>query len=226
MIRGAIFDLDGTIVDNMALHMEAFAIFSERHGLPPLTKEDRRRLDGRRNKDIFPDLFNRSLSEAELLAHAGEKESLYRSLSAGRLVPLAGFDRLVAALDRRSIPIAIATSAPLDNVLHTLREIGLDRDALPIVRSDEVARGKPWPDVFLAAAARVGRAPEECVAFEDAPIGVAAAVAAGMETVAVTTSFSAADFAGHASVPRHVIATFDDYLEGPGRWLRVSPTAP
>ena len=52
-MRGAIFDLDGTIVDNMPVHVEAFAIFVGRHGLPPLTLNDRKRLDGRRNRDIF-----------------------------------------------------------------------------------------------------------------------------------------------------------------------------
>ena len=52
--RGVVFDLDGTLVDNMPIHAEAFSIFSTRHGLPPLTLEDRARLDGKRNRDIFP----------------------------------------------------------------------------------------------------------------------------------------------------------------------------
>ena len=225
-MHGAIFDLDGTIVDNMALHMEAFAIFSARHGLPPLTMDDRRRLDGRRNRDIFPDLFHRPLDETELREYADEKEALYRSLSAGRLRPLQGFDRLAAFLGRRSIPLAIATSAPRENVEHTLRELGLDDRALTIVRSDEVGRGKPWPDVFLEAAARIGASPRDCVAFEDAPIGIAAAAAAGMQTVAVTTSFASAEFAMQTAAPDHIVAHFDDYLEGPGRWLLEPPAAP
>lgn len=217
--RAAIFDLDGTVVDNMPLHVEAFAIFSSRHDLPPLSLADRRRLDGKRNREIFPDLFGRPLSRDELRAYETEKESLYRSLSAGRLVPLRGFHRLLDMLRRLSIPVAIATSAPSENVRHTLDEIQLDPASLVIVRGDEVARGKPWPDVFLEAAARAGVAPADCVAFEDAPIGIAAASAAGMRTVAVTTSFSAADLAGHDPAPHHVVSDFEEYL-GAGLALR------
>jgi HAD superfamily hydrolase (TIGR01509 family) len=215
----AIFDLDGTIVDNMPLHVEAFAIFSSRHGLPPLTMDDRRRLDGKRNREIFPDLFGRPLTSSELRAYEREKESLYRQLSAGRLVPLPGFERLVEALRRRGLPMAIATSAPAENVEHTLREIRLDTASLTVVRGDQVPRGKPWPDVFLEAASRIGVPPARCAAFEDAPIGVSAAKAAGMIAVAVTTSFSREDFATQASVPDIVVADFEEYLRGPGRPL-------
>lgn len=85
--RAVIFDIDGTIVDNMHLHAEAFAVFAERHGLPPLTKDDRARLDGRRNSEIFPILFKRDVPREEWLAYEREKEGLYRELSKGRTRP-------------------------------------------------------------------------------------------------------------------------------------------
>lgn len=215
-MRGAIFDLDGTIVDNMPLHVEAFAVFVQRHGLAPLTLADRRRLDGKRNRDIFPDLFKRPLSDEELSAYTDEKEQLYRTFSAGRLSPIAGFDRLLATLERLDVGVAVATSAPPENVVHTLRELGLTDRLGVIVRSDQVPRGKPWPDVFLAAARRLGLPPGECLAFEDAPAGVAAAAAAGMRTVALTTSFEAVDFAATAGPPNLLVRDFDEFLEGPG----------
>jgi beta-phosphoglucomutase len=213
-MRGAIFDLDGTIVDNMPIHAEAFAIFVERHGLPPLTLDDRKRLDGRRNRDIFPDLFGRPLGEAELQAFADEKEALYRARSAGRLAPARGFLRLLDYLDSKGIPAAIATSAPSANVAHTLAELGLASRLTSIVRSDQVARGKPFPDVFLAAARRLGVAPEDCVAFEDAPAGIVAARAAGMETVAVATSFDPEVFRSPEVGAGLVVRDFEDYLAG------------
>jgi HAD superfamily hydrolase (TIGR01509 family) len=218
-VRGAIFDLDGTIVDNMAVHAEAFAIFVARHHLPPMTVEDRKRLDGKRNRDIFPDLFGRALSEPELAAFATEKETLYRELSKGRLVPLRGLGRLLARLDDRHVPLAIATSAPPDNVVHTLAELSLAGHFRTIARSDEVPRGKPWPDVFLAAASRIGAPPEDCVAFEDAPAGIAAAAAAGMTTVALTTSFARAVFAGQDPPADWIVSDFEEFLEGPSRGL-------
>ena len=101
--RGAVFDLDGTLVDNMPIHAEAFSIFASRHGLPPLTLEDRARLDGKRNRDIFPILFNRPLEDPVLRAYADEKEAIYRELSQGRLVPMRGLDRLLVGQLRGQI---------------------------------------------------------------------------------------------------------------------------
>jgi HAD superfamily hydrolase (TIGR01509 family) len=220
--RGVVFDLDGTIVDNMALHAEAFATFVVRHGLPPLTHEDRLRLDGKRNRDLFPLLFGRPLADAEWRAHADEKESLYRELSAGRLAPLPGLTRLLEGLDARGIPAAVATSAPAENVAHTLGELGLEARLPVVVRADQVSRGKPFPDVFLAAAAALGVPPAACLAFEDAPAGVAAAKAAGMVCVALTTGFSAVTLLGPEHGADAALADFDASLAGPGRWV-VSP---
>src|ERR687897_176613 len=93
-----IFDIDGTIVDNMHLHAEAFSLFAGRHGLPPLTPEDRARLDGRRNSEIFPILFKREVPREEWQAYEHEKESLYRDLSRGRLTPLKGLRALIERL--------------------------------------------------------------------------------------------------------------------------------
>lgn len=217
--RGFVFDLDGTLADNMALHAEAFLAFVARHGLPPLDASARGRFDGRRNRDIFPDLFGRPLSEEELQRYSGEKEAHYRELSRGKLVPLRGLLRLLERLEARRIPIGVATSAPLENVPHTLRELGLQERLSHVVRSDEVARGKPFPDVFQEAARRIGVPAEDCVAFEDAPAGVIAAKAAGSSVVAVTTSFSAAAFRAHGAEFDHAVADFEDYLAGPGRWL-------
>ncbi len=222
--RGAVFDLDGTIVDNMPIHAQAFAAFVGAHGLPPFDEGMRARLDGKRNRDIFPILFGRKLAPEEIEAFSHEKESLYRQLSRGRLAPLRGLERLLSALEARGIPAAIATSAPAENVPHTLAEIGLRDRFTRVARSDEVPRGKPHPDVFLAACHLLGRAPSRCVAFEDAPLGIVAARAAGMACVAVTTTFGLDAFGSHGAVPDAAVADFDEFLAGPGRWL-VDETA-
>lgn len=211
--RAAIFDIDGTLVDNMALHAEAFGVFAGRHGLPPLTPEDRARLDGRRNSEIFPILFGRDVPRDEWMAYEAEKEGLYRELSRGRLAPLKGLLRLLAHYRAAVIPMALATSAPELNVVHTLQEIGLADEFAIIVRGDQVGRGKPAPDVFIAAAQRLAVEPADCVVFEDAPMGVVAAQAAGMPVVALTTSFSAAHFAGLQPPPSAVYADFDGFLD-------------
>lgn len=210
--RAVIFDIDGTIVDNMHLHAEAFGVFAERHGLPPLTQADRARLDGRRNSEIFPILFNRDVSREEWQAYEQEKESLYREISKGRLTPMKGLASLIAQLRTELIPMALATSAPKPNVTHTLAELNLTGAFPVIVRGDEVARGKPAPDVFLEAARRLGMPAADCLVFEDAPMGIEAAHAAGMRVVALTTSFQPAHFAQLAPPPTYVCADFDAYL--------------
>lgn len=199
----------------MHLHAEAFALFADRHGLPPLTQEDRARLDGRRNSEIFPILFNREVPRDEWLAYEHEKEGLYRELSRGRLTPMNGLHDLIERLRLEHIAIALATSAPKANVVHTLAELELAAEFPVIVRGDEVARGKPAPDVFIEAARRLAVDAKDCLVFEDAPMGIEAAQAAGMRVVALTTSFSAAHFQQLPSPPTFVCADFAEYLADP-----------
>lgn len=210
--RAAIFDLDGTVVDNMFLHAEAFAVFVGRHGLPPLTAADRAKTDGRRNSEIFPVLFGREMSREEWMAFEHEKEGLYREVSRGRLRVVPGLPALLARLSAHGIAVALATSAPAPNVVHTLGEIGL-ADAFPtIVRGDQVPMGKPAPDVFIEAGRQLGVAAADCVVFEDAPMGITAARAAGMRVVAVTTTFTADQFAALSETPDLVVRDFNDYV--------------
>ncbi len=210
--RAAIFDLDGTVVDNMFLHAEAFAAFAERHGLPALTSADRARLDGRRNSEIFPVLFGREMSRDEWMACEHEKEGLYREVSRGRLRLVPGLTALLERLNANRIAVALATSAPALNVAHTLEEIGLAGAFPTIVRGDQVPLGKPAPDVFLEASRQLAVPAGHCLVFEDAPMGITAARAAGMRVVAVTTTFSVAHLAGLAEAPDLAVRDFDEFL--------------
>lgn len=218
--RALIFDLDGTLTDNMPLHAEAFELFTARHGLPPMTMEARKKYDGKRNSEIFPELFGRPLNADELAALEDEKEGIYRERSRGVLQPLKGFLRLVERARAHGLTVAVATSSPKANVEHTLGETGLDWLLPRVARGDEVRRGKPFPDVFLLAAERAGVEPAGCLAFEDAPVGVEAIVAAGMICCAVTTSFDERTFMAARVPPHACVADYAAFLEGPGRWLR------
>lgn len=213
----------------MALHAEASAVFAARHGLPPLTAEDRARTDGRRNSEIFPLLFGRQMSRDEWLAYETEKEALYRELSRGRLRPVTGLPAFLDRLEAEGARVALATSAPALNVAHTLGETGLTARFPVVVRGDQVGRGKPAPDVFLAAAAQVDVAPARCLVFEDAPMGITAARAAGMPCVALTTTFSAAMLATLPEPPDAAFADFDAFVAagaGPLRRISAAATAP
>src|SRR5690606_21936408 len=203
-----IFDLDGTIVDNMAWHAQAFDAFVARHRLPAMDMEMRRRTDGKRNREIFPTLFGRELTPAEVEVLEEEKEGMYRELSRGQLRPLRGLATLLDRLDAEGVVAGVATSGPRKNVEHTLAELGLAHRFEVIARGDQVTHGKPAPDVFLHAARLLGVDPAACLAFEDAPLGVAAARSAGMHCVAVTTSYAAEVFRAAESTPHAIYADF------------------
>lgn len=217
--RGVVFDLDGTLTDNMQLHAEAFAQFLARHGLPELTMAMRQRIDGKRNAEIFPVLFGRDVTHEEAMAFEEEKEGAYRELSRERLQPLAGAVTLLERLAAHGIGVAVATSAPAKNVAHTLTAIGLADRIGVIARSDAVPRGKPFPDVFLHAARELGVPAEECLAFEDAPVGVTAARRAGMRCAAIASSFGREVLASTEPAPDVVYPDFQAYLDAEGRWL-------
>jgi beta-phosphoglucomutase len=217
--RGFVFDLDGTIVDNIPFHMAAFSTFLARHGIPELSEEKRAAIDGKRNRDVFPIVFGHPLSDEDVLRFANEKEQLYRELSRGRLQPRPGFTRLLDRLRALGLPVAIATSAPAENVAHSLAELGLTQTFSRVARSDEVSRGKPFPDVFLRAAELIGVPPAHCLAFEDAPAGVVAARAAGMTCVAVGSTHSDEQMKSHGAAPDLEVASYEEYLAGAGQWL-------
>ncbi len=224
--RAFVFDLDGTLTDNMGAHAAAFLTFMRRHGLHPMTIADRKQFDGRRNSEIFPHLFGRDLTRDELLAFEEEKEGIYREATGGHLRPMPGLAELLDAARSHGVAVAVATSAPRANVEHTLPEIGLGWLLDHVVRGDEVPRGKPFPDVFVEAARRVGVPPSECLGFEDAPIGVEAAVSAGMACVAVTTSFDEATLMASRVPPHGCVRDYLAYLDGPGSWLRADVPQP
>jgi HAD superfamily hydrolase (TIGR01509 family) len=219
-VLGVVFDMDGTLLDNMPFHQEAFDTFALKHGLPALTLETRKWMDGKRNRDIFPHLFHRpemTLTEVDELSD--QKESLYRELSKGRLTMLPGLKRLLDLLHARGIPAALATSAPQANVLHTLAELDLTTRLPLVARGDDVPRGKPFPDVFLEAARLMGVDPAACLAFEDAPAGIIAARAAGMTCIAVATSYPRDTLAETAPPPNGIVTDYDEFLSGAGAWL-------
>jgi HAD superfamily hydrolase (TIGR01509 family) len=95
-------------------------------------------------------------------------------------------------LSARGIAVAVASSSPRARLDRTLARAGLERSFAVTVAGDEVAHGKPAPDMFLAAAARLRIAPERCAVIEDSGPGVAAALAAGMRTIGIARANGAA----------------------------------
>ena len=189
----AVFDMDGTLVDNMGFHAEAWIQTAKKHGVMNVTVEHfEQHFAGKKNEEIFPELLQREIPVDELNAYAWDKELLYRTLATSSLSPMPGLIAFLDLLRERGVKIAIATAAPKENreLVISLFELAPWVDA--VVGAEDVVRGKPAPDIFLKAAAAIDVDPARCVAFEDAKNGVKSAVAAGMATVGVVTTTPAA----------------------------------
>ncbi len=207
--RAFIFDMDGTIVDNMSFHTASWITFFQRRGKDIDADEFFRTTAGRQGQEIIRTHLGQHLGDEEVLALDGEKESVYRELYAPHRKTVAGFDGLIAEAKARSVALAVATAAPIANIVFTLDGLDLRRHFDAIVGAADVARGKPNPDVFLLAAERCGVAPEHCIVFEDAPLGVEAARRAGMKAVVLTTTLPASAFAEFDNVI-HIASDFSE----------------
>jgi HAD superfamily hydrolase (TIGR01509 family) len=185
---GAVFDMDGVIVDNRKYHVLAWKAFARTHGVPFDIRHFKDHLFGRVNREIFMGLYGHTLPESEVIAWAEEKESLYRSLYKGHVEPARGLVTFLRALSARGIPAAVATAAPRMNLDFALDEAGLRPYFQALVDVGQVRRGKPAPDLYLMAAEAIGVPASRCVAFEDSYPGLESALAAGMKVVGVTTT--------------------------------------
>ncbi len=191
---GVIFDMDGVLVDSNEAHYVAFQKMAGQLGVP-FTRDLWARSIGMHNNSIFPMWLGEGLEPARVQELAGQKEALYREIAAGILKPIPGVVDLVERLHRAGVPLAVGSSGPRLNVEFALRTIEVGQYFNAVVCGDDVKHGKPDPEIFLTAAARLGLKPSQCVVIEDAPQGVQAAIAARIRVIAVTTSKPASELA-------------------------------
>ncbi len=179
-----IFDCDGTLVDSMPSHFEAWCEALAVHGAGGIFKEDVFfAMGGRPTLDIVVELNDEYDLKLDPAAVAlAKREAFLKRLSAVTLIEeVAEFANGL----RGKVPMAIATGSTRMVIEKTLKMVGISDWFDEVVTADDVTDGKPSPEIFLKAAKLLGVAPERCLAVEDAPAGILAAQLAGMQVVAI-----------------------------------------
>jgi beta-phosphoglucomutase len=211
-----IFDMDGVIVDNHQWHFEAWFEFGRRHGLN-ISQEEFSRYFGSTNHLVLKSLFGDTISEQEITSMGNEKEAIYRELYRPFIKPVDGLPLFLQNASDRGIPMALATSAPFENVKFTLDATGLERYFKVITDSSMVSRGKPDPQVYQITAAKLGVQPSECIVFEDSVPGILSAKSAGMRVIGVATTHKSDELLMYVN---EIIMNFDAADKQIDQWLK------
>ena len=182
-----IFDMDGVIVDNHTWHFEAWVEFGKRHGFI-ITREEFGKYFGSTNHMVLSSLFENKLTEEEISILGEEKELIYRELYRPFIKPVAGLKAFLQYATDQGIRLALATSAPFENIKFTLEATGLENYFSVINDSSMVTKGKPDPQVYLITAEKLGVQPTDCIVFEDSVPGILSALDAGMHVIGVATT--------------------------------------
>ncbi len=183
-----IFDLDGTLIDNNAYHILAWQEFYKGIGQELTLEHYRTKMNGKVNRDIFSDIFQRDLTNDELEQYTDQKESLYRKLYEPHIVAINGLVDFLEEVAKENIPMAVATSGLPINIKFMFDRVPIRKYFKTVVDSTHITHGKPHPEIYLKAAVLLNVNANECIAFEDALAGIQSAKAAGMKVVALATS--------------------------------------
>ncbi len=209
-----IFDLNGTMINDMPFHLKAwFRTLNEELQAGLSLEEVRSHMYGK-NEELLDRVFGKGhFTKAQADAISLEKEKRYQQEFRPHLELIAGLPAFLEKAEKNKILMAIGSAAIPFNIDYILDNLSIRHYFKTIVSADDVAVSKPHPEVFLKAAAQLGAAPESCLVFEDAPKGVEAALNAGMNCVVVTTMHAKEEFRNYPNIVSYIADYTDPSLD-------------
>ncbi|NPU13253.1 HAD-IA family hydrolase [Bradyrhizobium sp. 83012] len=186
-LQALLFDIDGTLADTDALHLQAFNAVFAPFGHAFDRARAARELLGRSNASIGAEFLPDERPERRAAIMA-QKEEVFRGLAAGAVQPLPGLMTLLDHAAAASIPVVAVTNAPRANAELILRGLGITDRFRAVIIGDELPHGKPHPLPYLEGLRAADATPDCAVAFEDSRAGIAAATAAGITTIGMRTN--------------------------------------
>jgi beta-phosphoglucomutase len=209
-----IFDLNGTMIDDMSYHSAAWFSILNDDLKAGLTREEVEQQMYGKNEELLDRIFGTGrFTKEEMAKISSKKEQRYQAAFRPYLQLIAGLPALLEKASRNHIRLAIGSAAIPFNIDFVLDNLGIRRYFQAIVSADDVTVSKPDPETFVKAARMLGVPPEACIVFEDAPKGVEAAHRAGMPSIVLTTMHEKEAFQRFTNVLRYIADYTDPSLD-------------
>ena len=189
MVKGIIFDMDGTMVDSLPYHHEAWKIFFNENKVENFS-EKLKDYKGGGTLDLMKAVYGDRYSLKELKRMSDEKEIIFRRIYKGKIKPIKGFMKFLNHVKSRNILVGLASNAIRKNVSLIIKELEIYDDFDSIICGDEVDNGKPNPEMFNKTIDRFKINKNECLIFEDSLEGIKAAKNSGINVIGITSSSS------------------------------------
>ena len=207
MIKGIIFDMDGTIVDSLPYHYEAWKIFFNENKVENFS-EKLNEYKGGGTLDLMRTVYGNQYSKKELKKMSEDKEKIFRKIYKGEIKQILGFKKFLDELKSKDIMIGLASNAIRKNVSMIINELEIYDYFDSIICGDEVINGKPNPEMFNETIDRFNINKDECLIFEDSLEGVLAAKNSGVKVIGITSSSS-----NKALKDAGCVMSISDYLD-------------